>query len=167
LIDEGKQTILTIAVASAVPPLRLREVPGSPACDIRLLLQGQEISLGDDQSYSFDAVPPIIRLSILVPKSEPIPDRFTLRQNYPNPFNPSTSISYQLPEAAHVRISIIDVLGREIEILKNDTEAPGFKEVTWNAASFSGGLYFCRFEAVSAEGGVLLFTDVRKLLLLR
>ena len=36
---------------------------------------------------------------------------FELMQNRPNPFNPSTTIEYQLPRAADVKISVFDVGG--------------------------------------------------------
>ncbi len=44
-------------------------------------------------------------------------DKFALHAGYPNPFNPSTTIAYDLPEAAEVRLTVFDGLGRRIEEL--------------------------------------------------
>jgi hypothetical protein len=97
--------------------------------------------------------------------SSTVPTQYTLNQNYPNPFNPSTEISFALPQAGHVDLSIYNVLGQHVRTLVS-----GFKEadrhtVTWDGRTDQGqtaasGIYFYR---IKADG----FTDVRKMTLLK
>jgi hypothetical protein len=84
----------------------------------------------------------------------------------PNPFNPSTTISFTLPEAADVRLSIFDVLGREIAILSQGTFEAGYHSATWNASNVASGVYFARL-TVTNEYGTVKFTKVNKLLLMK
>jgi hypothetical protein len=76
-----------------------------------------------------------------------IPSTFTLNQNYPNPFNPTTKISYSLPEAVNVHISVFDLLGREIISLLNEEQQSGNYSVDFNAGKFGSGIYFYRIQA--------------------
>jgi uncharacterized delta-60 repeat protein len=80
-------------------------------------------------------------------KSEDIPKVFTLKQNYPNPFNPSTTIKYQLPLQSHVLLKIFDILGREVTVLVNGIEEPGYKLVLFDASKLSSGVYYYRLQA--------------------
>jgi hypothetical protein len=59
-----------------------------------------------------------------------------------------------------VKLTIHDILGREIATLVNEEQSAGWKEVVWNASLFSSGIYFYKLEA----GG---FTEVKKLMLLK
>ncbi len=94
------------------------------------------------------------------------PARFALEQNFPNPFNPVTTIRYALPVNARTVVTIFDLLGREVEVLVNDDEEAGFREIRWDASRLSSGVYFCRLEAFS-RASKDHFSDVRKLILLR
>ncbi len=76
-----------------------------------------------------------------------LPDQFALEQNYPNPFNPSTVINYDIPEQAHVRLAIYDLVGRQIELLVNQNQSAGSYTVTWDASRFSSGIYIYRMES--------------------
>lgn len=69
-------------------------------------------------------------------------ENYTLEQNYPNPFNPTTTIKYFLPAASKVRLTIYDLLGREVAILVNGYEAMGSHSVHFNADNLSSGVYF-------------------------
>ena len=60
-----------------------------------------------------------------------IPNGFSLYQNYPNPFNPITTINYDLPENKHVKITIYNLLGKQIKILVNKYKPPGRYEAKW------------------------------------
>lgn len=44
-----------------------------------------------------------------------IPLEYSLGQNYPNPFNPSSTLSYDLPEASDINLVVFDMLGRVVE----------------------------------------------------
>lgn len=81
-----------------------------------------------------------------------IPDEFQLHPNYPNPFNPSTKIRYGVPEAAHVRISVYNVLGQLTAEVLSEQKTAGYHEVEWDGRDLSGaqatsGVYFYRIQA--------------------
>lgn len=88
------------------------------------------------------------------------PKEFTLSQNYPNPFNPSTTIRYGIPQNGRVRLAVFDLLGREVSALVDGEQSAGWKEVTWDASTTAGGIYFYRLTVGE-------FTQVRKLMLLK
>lgn len=71
-----------------------------------------------------------------------IPLRMKLNQNYPNPFNASTSISYSLNRQSDVKISIFDILGREVKTLVNSKLPAGEYVLSFNANDMASGLYF-------------------------
>ena len=89
-----------------------------------------------------------------------VPDDFQISQNYPNPFNPMTTISYQLPEAAHVTLSIYNLKGQLVTELVSGYQNSGIHDVQWNAQSMSSGIYVYQLKAGE-------FTKVRKCMLLR
>jgi hypothetical protein len=89
-----------------------------------------------------------------------IPGKFQLSQNYPNPFNPMTTISYQLPEAAHVVLSIYNLKGQLVAELVNEYKNAGIYNIDWNVKSLSSGIYV--YELRSGD-----FSEVRKCMLLR
>ncbi len=65
-----------------------------------------------------------------------------ITSNYPNPFNPSTTISYQLSSAADVKIKVVDILGKEIIMLVNEFQSPGYHKAELNGADLNSGIYF-------------------------
>jgi 5-hydroxyisourate hydrolase-like protein (transthyretin family) len=78
-----------------------------------------------------------------------IPKEFYLSQNYPNPFNPSTNISYTLKNSGKARLSVYDLLGREVAVLANEIQAAGQHEVKFLANGLSSGIYFYKLQAVN------------------
>jgi hypothetical protein len=65
------------------------------------------------------------------------PRVLVLRQNYPNPFNPSTTIEYEIPEAADVAVRIYDLHGALIKELLHETQAAGPHRVVWDGTDSS------------------------------
>ena len=81
-----------------------------------------------------------------------IPEVYALHQNYPNPFNPTTRLRYDLPKDTDVRITIYDIMGREIRALVNSQQNAGYKSIQWNATNNAGqpvsaGLYLYTIQA--------------------
>jgi hypothetical protein len=81
-----------------------------------------------------------------------LPEGFSLHQNYPNPFNPETRISFDLPVAGQVRLSVYNVLGRQIRNLAVGDFPAGSHSVIWDGRDEFGGeaasgVYFYRLEA--------------------
>jgi WD40 repeat protein len=75
------------------------------------------------------------------------PIKFTLVQNYPNPFNPTTDISFSIPEPGNAKLAVYDILGQEVAVLVNGILNAGRHDVTFNASSLPGGVYFYRLQA--------------------
>ncbi len=75
---------------------------------------------------------------------EAIPTRYKLYQNHPNPFNPTTVIKFAIPEASHVKLEVLNLLGETIAELKNEYLSPGYYEVNFNANNLPSGIYIYR-----------------------
>ena len=89
-----------------------------------------------------------------------IPKTFALNQNYPNPFNPDTRITFELPAASHVRVTVYDVLGRPVVVLADEQYLPGLHSVRFDAGRLSSGTYI--YEVVAGE-----FTARRTMMLIK
>jgi hypothetical protein len=72
------------------------------------------------------------------------PERFELLQNYPNPFNPRTVIRYNVPVSGAVRLTVHDLLGREIALLADQRMEAGLHESAFDGSHLASGVYVCR-----------------------
>lgn len=73
---------------------------------------------------------------------EQLPNEIQLFQNYPNPFNPSTSINIYLSEKTDIKLSVYDILGRELKIVANGEYEKGYHTFKFFAERFASGMYF-------------------------
>ncbi len=94
-----------------------------------------------------------------------IRDEPRLLPNVPNPFNPSTTIHFELPLAAQVRVAVYDLSGRLVRVLADGPKPAGQHSLLWDGRSTEGsaqasGLYFVRLNA----GGK---TAIRKITLVQ
>lgn len=75
--------------------------------------------------------------------------------NHPNPFNPSTTISFQLPAASQVSVSVYNMLGQEVaRLVDNQAYGAGPHEIIWDGRTEGGeaaasGVYFYKITAGS------------------
>jgi hypothetical protein len=89
-----------------------------------------------------------------------VPSEYRLENNYPNPFNPSTTITYSIPEAAFVKLTVFNAIGQEIVKLVNRNMEAGKHTVTFDAEDLNSGIYFYKIEAGK-------FVQVKKMILLK
>lgn len=90
----------------------------------------------------------------------PAPLEFALGQNYSNPFNPTTTINFSLAEPTFIKLAIYNLLGEELEILKNENMNAGSYNVSFDATSLPSGMYLYKIETVQ-------FSSVRKMMLMK
>jgi len=88
------------------------------------------------------------------------PADFQLLPTFPNPFNPIANIEYHLPLNANIELIIYDIRGRQIETLINNYQTAGYHTITWNASSFSSGVYLIRMDSGD-------FTQTQKVVLVK
>ena len=81
---------------------------------------------------------------------EPAVTAYALRPAMPNPFRGVGAFRFEMPEAAHVRLSVVDVQGRRIAVLVDGARSSGRHIVNWDGRGSHGrvsaGVYFLRFE---------------------
>jgi len=104
--------------------------------------------------------------------STQIPKQFALKQNYPNPFNPVTTIEIDVPNTAKVILNVYDILGRKIITLVDGEMNPGVHKIQWDGRdgfgnSVTSGVYFYQLKATPVDNSGNLFSQIRKLILLK
>lgn len=96
--------------------------------------------------------------------TESLPTRFALHRNQPNPFGGGTTIRFDVPRPAAIRIDVFDAMGRRVRTLADRQFEPGSHGVAWDGTDASGqrarpGVYLYR---MTAEG----FRDQGRMVLL-
>ncbi len=90
-----------------------------------------------------------------------LPTEFSLYQNYPNPFNPSTTITFDLPQAAPVNLKLYNLQGQLVrELIAEQSYSPGRHAIELDGTALGTGVYIYRLEAAN-------FRADKKLLLLK
>jgi hypothetical protein len=64
--------------------------------------------------------------------------------NYPNPFNHVTTVTVEVPRTAPLRVEVVNVEGRTVDVLWDGRHPAGRFRVPWNASSYASGVYFLR-----------------------
>ena len=89
-----------------------------------------------------------------------IPSGVTLLGNYPNPFNLQTTISFLVPETAHMRLVVYDMLGRQVVVLVDGVRAVGTHEAVFDGSGLPSGIYLYRLETLRG-------VEARRMVLMR
>ncbi len=121
-----------------------------------------------------------------IPEAPPIVvEHYQLLNNYPNPFNSSTVIPYRLKEAGYVKLYVYDIKGELVRTLINAYQSAGYYEVKFSPSSeerkngelgegwwtgynddIATGIYIYQL-MVRGEGDIPVFSDIKKMILLK
>jgi len=129
-----------------------RTFSGIPAVP-RSLLFSIKLSAADSAHAAGSCVFSLsVAIATGVKKNGQSPGESQLLQNYPNPFNPTTTIHYVLAKSSFVRLTVYDLLGRDIRTLQKSFQQAGEYSLVWDAKDerhipVSSGIYFYRLES--------------------
>jgi len=87
-----------------------------------------------------------------------------LHQNYPNPFSYSTTIKFDLPESAEVKIEIFNHYGQKMETLLHKSMPSGLHEVEFEKRDLPCGVYLNWLRCDPGNGKK--HEEVRKMIIL-
>jgi hypothetical protein len=76
---------------------------------------------------------------------------FTLGRVVPQPLVGRAMLSYAVPHRANVRVTLLDVQGRELTVLTQGEREAGRYTVPLEAASLPPGLHFIRLQAPGVD----------------
>jgi hypothetical protein len=94
------------------------------------------------------------------PIENSVPSEFKIFQNYPNPFNSMTNIRWQMSNAENAKITIYDVLGREVITLINEKLQVGTYQISFDAGKLASGIYF--YKLIAGD-----FIETKRMVLLK
>ena len=114
-----------------------------------------------------DSADVVVQAVVAVDEGEEgvVPRAFALGDNFPNPFNPTTSFTYDLPEAAHVQLVVYNALGQVVRTLVNSAQPAGQYTANWDGRDDVGnqvgsGVYLYRITAGA-------FSEARRMTLIK
>lgn len=111
---------------------------------LRILVTANVVGIGDE--------------TLTMPKEK----EFILYPNYPNPFNGGTLITFYLGQASLVDLSVFNITGQEIAMLKSGMLNAGLHSVRWNGIHADGnpapsGIYFARLQGSTEQHYTKMF----------
>ena len=89
-----------------------------------------------------------------------LPLSFKMGNVYPNPFNANAQFQFSIPYRTKVKISIYNLMGKEVEVLSKGYHDSGNHTVKINTSNFATGIYFVKL--VTDD-----FTDTKKILFIK
>ncbi len=110
------------------------------------------------REWPWSSTPAFVQLSntalvtgIAGPDNPMVAQEFRLYGNYPNPFNPSTKIQFSVPSTGVARLTVYDILGRQVHESTIAVQS-GMQERVFDASGLASGVYFYRVEFTSPTG---------------
>lgn len=147
--------LVSIADSVVTPIVAWRDLGMVLPTDFTTLVETWETAFGS-RGYFYDAEVPTTDAGVFdLPTA-------VLDPSFPNPFRSAAWLGYTVGRATWIRLTIYDVLGREVATLVNGPRQPGHYLASWTPLGATSGVYFCRLQV--PDGGRV---QKRKLLLVR
>lgn len=75
---------------------------------------------------------------------------------YPNPVITSATIQYSVRSHGPLRISVHDMLGREVAVVLDAMRSPGMYSAVFDVSALAAGMYICRLTTAGGSSSTLL-----------
>jgi hypothetical protein len=138
---------IDLAVAGGTPPYTYAWSDGATSPSVGSLAAGIYSVVVTDARSCTSA------LSVTIGDAGPA--GLVLGRLAPNPTPGPLQFRYGIPAAAAVRLSILDLEGREVAVLSQGNQPPGWVWASWNGETGSGrapgGIYFVRLQAAGRQ----------------
>ncbi len=97
----------------------------------------------------------VIRSSATEAESPTIttPDQVQISKNYPNPASADATVEFHLPQRMLIRLTVVDMSGRERAVLIDGSREAGQHSITWNLSFLPAGMYFYRITGSTPSRG--------------
>ena len=100
---------------------------------------------GPDNTYGWgipDAVSSILYHPLAVTETyERGPETIRVLDPYPNPFNAGVTLPVYLTEESHLKVDVIDIIGRHVITLWNRETSSGSHDIRWHPSDLPSGTY--------------------------
>jgi hypothetical protein len=131
---------IDLTVAGGTPPYTYAWSNGAISQDVSSLAAGTyHVTVTDARNCTNE-------LSVAIGDAGPA--ALALDRPFPNPTSGPLQFRYGFPAAAAVHLSILDLQGREVAVLTQGNQPPGWSWASWNGEIGSGrapgGIYFVR-----------------------
>ncbi|MCC6651986.1 MAG: hypothetical protein IT348_12615 [Candidatus Eisenbacteria bacterium] len=95
-----------------------------------------------------------LRHSAAISLAIPLQPQFAFSSPWPNPVRDRMSFDYSLSRSGAVRVSLLDLSGREVSLIESGVRDAGEHRVTWRAGGRGGGVLRpgCYWVQLEAEG---------------
>lgn len=74
--------------------------------------------------------------------------------NYPNPFDQTTTIKFELPQQANVKMNVYNLFGQKVFEWNQNRLIPGTHEYNFDGAGLSSGTYLIKINATDTNGQI-------------
>lgn len=157
-VEAGSRRSCAITVSSESYPLKIVWERQTDTISASLTVGEKQFVMNSEGQLTLMKPPGTIVLTLI--GMIPLPEKFALMQNYPNPFNPLTAIGFDIPEDCRVKLTLYDILGRQVRTLLDGEKKAGSYLIRLDAVNLPSGVYFYSIRAGR-------FNETKKMLLIR
>lgn len=98
-------------------------------------------------------------LSVGTEQIAEIPETFSVAPAWPNPFTGLVALELDVKTAGSLRVSILDMLGREVSVLREGVVQPGPESIRIDGSGMAPGVYMVRLDL---DGAVITKSITRQ-----
>ncbi|NBB85410.1 MAG: T9SS type A sorting domain-containing protein [Bacteroidetes bacterium] len=143
------ETPNAVVYPTSIDSTQNRSYVGTPGAFARLWDTRIPRGGGEDSSpLSLEGTFLPVRAAFFRPTDDPpvlrdraLPSRPAILANAPNPFTHTTTLRYELPDDQPVHLSVFDVRGRRIAVLRDEVQLAGPHSVTIDGSAWGSGVY--------------------------